>query len=155
MLMSLPAVISNTVSQMLLLGFVMADNRRPLAKQPEQGAHRHFQVSAATSAEILPRLAVQNNVRRATLVISVAYYRAGGDAGGGDLLSTNVAAIDDLLTAGAALEDADSYDARNTGMRRRIFQSFRKSNDGQRSEVWDITFLCDFEENESPGVVAA
>jgi len=153
--MAFSDIISNARTVLVAAGYRAADDRFPLEDQSDAGRDRLFQVGAPDAKEVFPRLGVSDSIRRATLLVKTSYFRGGGDAGGGDRVSINARASDDMLAMARALENEAGYDPQNTGIQRRLFGGFRELVDARRTSTWELRMDVDWEQGEDPRAVAA
>jgi len=150
--MSVTEILDNTAETVAALGYREADNRLPVEKLPQGGTHGRFQVSESPAGEVLARHALSDNVRETQVLVRVAYARGGGATG--NRYEDNIRAMNAALAMAGALEGHDTYDAQDTGIRRRRFQEVRRSADLPRATAWDLAMLVEWEENEAAEAVA-
>ena len=147
--MSGPAAIAeNTRTVLEGLGFARASYRYPIELQAEGGADRRFTIDIEPAEQQRQVQATPENVRRLRVVVRVAYFRGGGDAGGvsgGDRRSVNQRASRDMFELATALEVPEQYGSGTTGVRRVMFEDFARTVDGKRSEVWDLRMIAEWE----------
>lgn len=157
--MSFEAIITNTVNVVNAAGFSEAHNRFSLEQQAEGGADRRFQVEAQQIAEDHPWLGIGQNRRSTRVSVRIAYFRGGGDMGGepdgGDRRNVNARAVTDTLRLASFLTNPTRYDSAKTGINRVVQPEARKVLDLKRSEIWELSTLVVWEENESSRAVPA
>ncbi len=156
--MAFSHLVTNTVRVARLAGFQDADTRRPIEDQPDQGRNRLFEVAADAITEVMPWHAISADRRQAIITVKVAYWRGGGDAGGengGDRLSVNCRAANDMLTLAAMLENPNNYDSQVTGINRILLREFTRIVDKPLAEVWQLALTCEWEQSESAQAVPA
>lgn len=125
-------------------GFQKAQNRFTLDREPDggrDGLYRCELRAVETTRQAFGTSEVWRNAGQ--VVVAVAYFRGGGDAGGatgGDRKSVNRRVLDDVFALVSACENDATYDAQNTGIRVVRWRSFSRAADLPRAEIWEIAF---------------
>ena len=131
--------------------FRLSPSRFTFEKEPEGGRDGTFRVELSDLTGLRPLHGIGDAIRMASdLAVQVAYFRGGGDLGGGDRKSLNRRALDDMLDIADACESDTTYDSENTGIRVVRFLGFERLMDLERAEIWQARFGVEW---ESPIVV--
>ncbi len=157
--MSISAIVANLSRVARAAGYREADYRRPIQDQPQAGADRCFQIDVQPVVDVFPRLAISDSIRTAAATVTVAYFRGGGDAGGqvagGDILSVNCRAYDDMQALLHAFENDLGYDSQVTGIRRVTSPNgWKQSFTGPKFEVWELPLAVEWEQVQDVRSVA-
>lgn len=145
--MSLPtAIFSHFAAKAEATRFRQATDRFELDREPEGGRDRTYNITVGHVVPVRSDFATGQQVRSmSTLNVQLAYFRGGGDAGGGDRKSINRQALDDMFALVALAQDPEGYDPTNTGIRRVRFLGYQRLADLPRSEIWQVSFDVEWE----------
>lgn len=144
--MAVPDIIDHVTSLLVAAGFRKSSYRFRFDREPEGGRDGMFRVEVPSVDPVRADWATGQRVwNLGTLSVQLAYFRGGGDAGGGDRKSVGKRALDDIDIVISTLQDPDGYVAATTKIRAVRFNSFAKASDLPRSEIWEVKFDVEFE----------
>lgn len=99
-------------------GFRQSPYRLELVQEPDEGCNGMYYVDMPSIGEDSPYFGVTERIHNSgTVVVQVAYFRGGGDAGSGDRQSVTRNAADDMQRISDMITNPSSYDGANTGIR--------------------------------------
>ena len=121
--------------------------RGPLDLAPAGGAHRRFECLVSAGRAGRDMFGSGDACYNLDLAVRVAYSRLGGDAGGGDRKSVNVAAGSDATLIVDTLTDMRNWSPSTTGIREVSFVpgSSAMVSDGAQLVVWETRLLLELQ----------
>lgn len=111
-----------------------------LEEEPDTGLDGKFYVDFESLGPPGPWFGTTESKYTGRVVVRVAFFRGGGDAGGGDRQSVMRNAADDMQRIADVIPDPDDYDGTNTGITIIKFTGAARVFEGKAREIWEARF---------------
>ena len=134
--------------------FTRSSYRFTLDKEPDSAPDALYFLDMARVDPHLRRWGDGSKITDSTVVVRLLYGRPGGNAGGGDRQSVLRNAADDCDKLGDVCENPANYGASTSGIRTVTFQGFSRVETGNRGEIWEVRFLCQWQSDLDLDTVA-
>ncbi len=120
--------------------FTRSPYRFTLDREPDSGPDGMYSIDLTSADAYSRKWGTGENICTARVAVRVAYFRGGGNKGGGDRFTVMRVAADDCQLIADVIENPDNYNASASGISVVVFEGYSRVGDLPKAEIWECRF---------------